>query len=67
MKAHTQPELPHSPLTFSPYSHMWRHIVSEAGRWSIPLGQCVLSQLLLQGVVNAATAENVSLDGGKHL
>lgn len=41
--------------------------MSEAGPCSIPLGQCVLSQLLLQGVVNAATVGNVRLDGGKHL
>lgn len=41
--------------------------MSEAGPGSIPLGQCVLSQLLLQGVVNAATVGNVSPDGGKHL
>ena len=57
----------HSLLTFSAYSHMWRDIVSVAGLLSIPLGQCVLSQLLLQGVVDAAMVENVKLDGGKHL
>lgn len=53
-------------LTFSAYSHTWSDIVSVAGLWSIPLGQCVLSQLLLRGAVDAATVENVRLDGGKH-
>lgn len=58
----------YSLLTFSAYSKTWRDIVSVAGLWSIPLGQCVLSQLLLRGVVDAAaTVENVRLEGGKHL